>query len=40
MSENAQTLPKGFIRLSGSLANVASKLGLLADLDPYFPAAD
>ncbi|CAN5379550.1 hypothetical protein BH09BAC6_BH09BAC6_08770 [soil metagenome] len=32
MTDNSQALPKGFVRLSGSVAEVADKLGPLADL--------
>jgi hypothetical protein len=40
MSENEQTLPKGFVRLSGSVADVASKLGPLADLEGTWHGTD
>lgn len=40
MAENAQTLLKGFVRLSGSVAEVASKLGPLAGLEGTWHGTD
>jgi hypothetical protein len=40
MAENAQTFLKGFVRLSGSVAEVASKLGPLAGLEGTWHGTD
>ncbi|MDB5086067.1 MAG: hypothetical protein JWR09_61 [Mucilaginibacter sp.] len=40
MAEIAQTFLKGFVRLSGSVAEVASKLGPLADLEGTWHGSD